>query len=110
MSREKYIRLEQLPNIGPSIAKNLRLIGVLCPRDLIKKDPYTLYEELCRKTRQRHDPCVIDVFISAVRFMQGEPKRPWWAYTSEHKRVLAGKHPLGPTGRSGGRRTRRGAA
>lgn len=88
MNREQYTRLEQIPNIGPSLAEDLRLIGVSHPRDLIRQNPYSMYEELCRKTRQRHDPCVIDAFISAVRFMQGEPKRPWWAYTSERKRVL----------------------
>jgi hypothetical protein len=92
MNREQYTRLEQIPNIGPSMAEDLRLIGVSHPRDLIGRNPYAMYEELCRKTRQRHDPCVIDAFISAVRFMQGEPKRPWWAYTSERKRVLAGEH------------------
>ncbi len=73
------------------MAKDLRIIGISHPRDLIGRDPYAMYDELCRKTRQRHDPCVIDAFISAVRFMQGEPKRPWWAYTSKRKRVLAGQ-------------------
>lgn len=67
------------------------------------RDPYLMYEELCRKTGQRHDPCVIDAFISAVRFMQGEPKRPWWAYTSERKSVLAGMDSLNPTKRPTGR-------
>jgi len=101
MNREQYTRLEQIPNIGPSMAEDLRLIGVSLPRDLIGRDPYAMYEELCRRTRQRHDPCVIDVFISAVRFMQGEPKRPWWAYTSERKRVLAGMDSFSPKCSSG---------
>jgi hypothetical protein len=34
----------------------------------------------------RHDPCMIDMLISVVRFMDGEPPQPWWAYTAEHKR------------------------
>jgi hypothetical protein len=91
MNRERYTSLEQIPNIGTSMAEDLRLIGLSHPQDLIGRNPYAMYEELCRKTRQRHDPCVIDVFISAVRFMQGEPKRPWWAYTLERKRMLADK-------------------
>ena len=90
LKREQYSRLEQIPNIGPSLAKDLRLIGVSHPKDLIGRNPYAMYEELCRKTERRHDPCVIDAFISAVRFMQGEPKRPWWSYTSERKQMLAG--------------------
>ena len=42
-------------------------------------------------TGDRHDPCVIDVFIAAVRFMAGEPSKPWWKYTPERKRTLAAK-------------------
>lgn len=89
MNRKQYTRLEQIPNIGPSLAEDLRLIGVSHPQELIGRNPYDMYEKLCRKTGQRHDPCVIDAFISAVRFMEGEPKRPWWAYTSERKQRLA---------------------
>ena len=90
MDREQYTRLEQIPNIGQALANNLRLIGIFYPRDLIGRNPYALYQELCRKTEQTHDSCVLDVFISAVRFMEGQPKRPW-AYTSERKGMLAGK-------------------
>ncbi len=88
MDREKFTRLEEIPNVGPSMAEDLRLVGVSHPRDLIWRDPYQMYEELFCKTGERHDPCVIDVFISAVRFMEGEPERPWWAYTSERKNKL----------------------
>ena len=48
-----------------------------------------LYDELCRVTGTRHDPCVLDVFLAAVRFMEGKPAKPWWAYTAERKRELA---------------------
>jgi hypothetical protein len=37
----------------------------------------------------RHDPCVIDTFLSAVRFMEGAPPQPWWHCTPERKRHLA---------------------
>ncbi len=79
-------RLEQLPNVGPSIAGDLRGIGVATPADLVGRDAYALYDDLCQVTGQRHDPCVIDVFLSAVRFMAGDPPRPWWHYTAERKR------------------------
>jgi hypothetical protein len=83
--------LEQIPNVGPSIAANLNKIGIQEPQDLPGKDPYQLFEHLCEVTGQRHDPCVIDVFIAAVRFMEGAAARPWWKYTQERKRYLA-KH------------------
>jgi hypothetical protein len=81
-------KLEQLPNIGPAMAADLRRIGFSQPGALKKGDPYKMYEKLCRVTNQRHDPCVLDVFISAVRFMNGAAAKPWWAYTAERKRKL----------------------
>jgi Pathogenicity locus len=34
---------------------------------------------------------LLDTFIAAVRFMEGEPKKPWWKYTAERKRELAAR-------------------
>lgn len=82
-------RLEDVPNIGPSIAGDLRGIGVSQPGDLPGRDPYALFDALCTATGIRQDPCVLDVFISAVRFMEGAPAQPWWHDTAERKRVLA---------------------
>ena len=86
--RSQFNELEQLPNVGPAIAADFRLLGVARPQDLIGRDPYALYDELCRVTKRRHDPCLLDTFIAAVRFMGGEAARPWWAYTAERKRAL----------------------
>ena len=91
MERSEFTRLEQLPNVGPAIAADLRLLGVARPGDLRGRDPYALYDELCRVTGQRHDPCLLDTFIAAVRFMGGEEAKPWWAYTAERKRRLAAR-------------------
>ena len=87
--RTEITDLRQIPNIGPAIAEDLRRIGVSSPQDLSGKDPYAMYEDLCRDTGVRHDPCVLDVFIAAVRFMEGESAKPWWEYTPERKRTLA---------------------
>ena len=58
------------------------------PIELINKDPYLMYDELCEVTQQKHDPCVIDIFISAVNYMKGDPPRNWWEYTKERKQKL----------------------
>jgi hypothetical protein len=89
--RASYIELTQLPNIGPATAADLQLLGIRSPAQLVGRDPYAMYDSLCRATRQRHDPCVIDVFISAVRFMEGAPARPWWRYTADRKARLGSK-------------------
>ena len=85
------LRLEDIPNVGPAIAADLRQLGITLPIDLLGRDPYAMYDDLCRLTGQRHDPCLLDTFIAAVRFMGGEPKKPWWKYTAERKRELAAR-------------------
>ena len=76
-----------------ALAADLELIGIHEPVDLKGRDPFQLYHDLCTVTAARHDPCVIDAFISAVRFMDGKGARVWWDYTAERKRVLAAAHP-----------------
>lgn len=96
ITRETAVLLEDLPNVGPSIAGDLRGIGVSHPGDLRGRDPYALFDALCTATGIRHDPCVLDVFISAVRFMEGAPAHKWWHYTDERKRMLAARAHSGP--------------
>jgi hypothetical protein len=90
--RAKTVReiaqLEDIPNVGRSIAGDLRLLGIALPADLVGRDPFAMYYDLCRMTGQHQDPCVIDVFMAAVRYMEGAPKKPWWKYTAERKRAL----------------------
>jgi len=81
-------RLVDIPNIGPSIAGDLRALGITEPRQLAGRDPYAMYEHSNRLAGVRQDPCLIDCFISAVRFMEGAPPHPWWHYTAERKRRL----------------------
>ena len=87
--------LEDVPNVGPAIAADFVRLGIRTPRELTGRDPYALYDELNRVTGTRHDPCVLDTFIAAVRFMDGAPARPWWKYTAERKRELATRRETG---------------
>ncbi len=89
-------QLEQLPNIGPSIAADLRRIGVLWPSDLASLDALQLYRQLCIVSGKRQDPCVLDTFMAACDFMRGALPRPWWDYTAERKQQgwLLGPHAL----------------
>lgn len=91
VARSGIEKLEDIPNIGAAIASALNTIDVETPADLVGKDPYRLYDKLCELKGERVDPCVIDIFISAVRYMGGEPSRRWWYYTAERKRVLEGE-------------------
>jgi len=55
--------LEDLPNIGKSIAGDLRCMGI-------------------------YNPCVLNVFMSAISFVHGNPAKPWWRFTKERKRRM----------------------
>ncbi len=83
--REKVEKLTDLPNIGPALAKELRFIGIETPQQLKGRDPRDLYNKLCSKSGKRHDPCVLDVFMSITDFMDGGEPRVWWDYTPKRK-------------------------
>ncbi len=85
MDREALKQLTDIPNIGKAMERDFHLLGINRPADLIGRDPYLLYEKLCEVTQVRQDPCVLDVFISAVRYMEGGPPKKWWAFTEERK-------------------------
>jgi Pathogenicity locus len=84
-SAAECLHLEQLPNIGPSLAADLRRIGIERPLDLQGQDAFTLYRRLCEATGQRQDPCVLDTFMAATDFMGGAAAAPWWSYTATRK-------------------------
>lgn len=91
VDRARLSRLTDLPNVGPSVAGDLAGLGFRTPHQLAGQDPFALYARLCVETGLHHDPCVLDTFISITRFLDGEPPRPWWAYTEERKRALGGR-------------------
>ena len=90
--RQTVTELTDLPNIGKAIAGDLRSIGIIHPQDLIGKNAYHLHAELCRVTGEKHDPCVIDVFLSVVDFIEGGDPVPWWKFTAERKKYLSRSH------------------
>ena len=77
--------LLQIPNIGPAMVADFHQLGITSPVQLVGNDPFVLYRRLCELTGVRHDPCVLDTFMSAVRFMEGASPLPWWHYTDERK-------------------------
>jgi len=88
MLRTTIIKLQDIPNVGKATEEDFKIIGIYKPVDLIGKDPYKMYTELCSITNLKHDHCVIDIFISAVSFMDGGPARKWWGFTEERKNTL----------------------
>ena len=81
-------QLEDIPNIGPSLAEDLRSMGITSPNQLKGKDGLALYRKLCKVTGARHDPCVADTFLAAVHFMDTGEALPWWKFTPKRKQML----------------------
>jgi hypothetical protein len=84
-NRDTVSQLDQLPNIGKGIARDLQSIGIDHPQKLIGKEPFELYELLCAQSGKQLDPCMIDVFMAVIHFMEGGEPRPWWSFTDERK-------------------------
>lgn len=74
--------LRRIPGVGPSIAADLRRLGVRRPSDLAGRDPQALYEEFEDLTGAHADRCLLYVFRCAVHFAGGIGGDPgllkWW--------------------------------
>jgi hypothetical protein len=64
--RKTVSRLDALPNIGSAIAKDLELIGIEHPRQLVGQNPFELYDRLCKTTGTRIDHCVVDAMLDLI--------------------------------------------
>jgi hypothetical protein len=81
--------LEQIPNVGPSIAGDLVRLNIRTPAQLRGKNPQRLYQRLCALDGVRHDPCLLDVFCAAVHFVTTGEAKPWWFFSRLRKRARA---------------------
>ncbi|RPJ83964.1 MAG: pathogenicity locus [Acidobacteria bacterium] len=74
--------LQSLPGIGPSLARDLRDLGVKRVADLGRRDPERLYVRLNQLRGQRQDPCVRYAFRCAAYAARTPRPRPhllkWW--------------------------------
>ncbi len=87
------VKLEDIPNVGPATAEDLRRMGIETPAQLSGQDPFKMYDQLCRIDNMRYDPCVLDVFLAAVHFIDTGESRTWWSFTKECKRRMLDRSP-----------------
>ena len=83
------LQLSDLANVGPATLGDLHRLGVRTVPQLARRDAMALYRSLCRRTGQRHDPCVIDVFMAIIHQARGGTAMPWWKFTKERKQLVA---------------------
>ncbi|MBN2869432.1 MAG: helix-hairpin-helix domain-containing protein [Campylobacterales bacterium] len=89
--RENVTRLTDLPNIGKTVAGDLKSIGIISPEQLMGQDPYDLYVRFCKAFGEKQDPCMLDVLMSITDFMDGGEPKAWWKYTPERKQRYGSK-------------------
>jgi hypothetical protein len=82
-------QLIDLISVGPSIRDDFAKLGITHVRQLAKAHPKQLYDQLCRLTGERQDPCVLDVFAAAVAQAKN-PRLPaeqcqWWYWSRKRK-------------------------
>jgi hypothetical protein len=86
MTRQRIRRapddLQTIPGVGPSLAQDLRELGIARVADLRGQDPEHLYARLIAQRGVHQDRCVLYVFRCAVYFAETaapEPERlKWW--------------------------------
>lgn len=80
--RDQADELQGIPGVGPSLAGDLRLLGIETVADLRHHDPEQLYRELEERVGHHVDRCVLYVFRSSVYFAgQTQPELEltrWW--------------------------------
>lgn len=91
LNPKQVVKFTQIPNVGPRVANDFKVLGLTKPQELAKQDPVKMYEKLQKITGSYQDPCVLDTFMAVVDFMKGAPPRPWWHYTPERKKLAQKK-------------------
>jgi hypothetical protein len=86
---ESTRRLGDLISIGPAMLRDFELLGVRSVPQLARQNPERMYARLNRLTGQRQDPCVLDVFCTAVAQAKN-PRLPaeqceWWYWSRKRK-------------------------
>jgi len=81
--------LADLGSVGPAMLQDFERLGVRTVAQLARRNPEQLYEELCRRTRQSQDICVLDTFRAAVAQARN-PRLPaeqtqWWYWSRLRK-------------------------
>ncbi|MBI9081421.1 MAG: DUF4332 domain-containing protein [Pseudodesulfovibrio sp.] len=77
-------RLQAIPGVGPSLAKNLLDMGYSSVPELSGENPEAMYRKTIELAEKHVDRCVLYVFRCAVYFAsnsQHEPEKlKWWTW------------------------------
>ena len=76
--------LQQIPGVGPAIARDLWKLGYRSVSELKHQNPELMYEKLCVLEGARLDRCLLYVFRCAVYYASNTVHDPellkWWRW------------------------------
>jgi hypothetical protein len=92
----KARELAELFSIGPAMLRDFELLGIRSVPQLARRNPKAMYATLNRVTGKRQDPCVLDVFCSAVAQARN-PRLPaekcaWWWWSRKRRQTIGGSN------------------
>lgn len=80
--------LLEIPGIGPSIAKDLRALGIMKVSDLRGRNPERMYDQSNRLRGVVQDRCLLYAFRCAVYHATEPRPRPrllkWWNWSDKN--------------------------
>ena len=77
--------LQDLKNVGKATLADLNLLGIASVKELASQDATELFHRMERKTGQRQDPCVWDVFAAIIHEAKTGQPTSWWEWTAQRK-------------------------
>ena len=87
VTRGRKDPLQTIPGVGPSIAQDLRELGIHAVDELRGRSPESLYEEHCAQKGCRVDRCWLYVARCAVYFASHQRHDPeklkWWNWKDD---------------------------
>lgn len=81
------ITLDQIPNVGKGLARELRQIGFNRPHHLRGQDPVVVYTKLVSNGMEPNLQTA-DILFAAIDFMNGGTPKPWEEFSEQRKKVL----------------------
>lgn len=76
-------RLQEIPNVGPAVARRLLALGFDGVEALRGQDPEALFARTEAQRGVPEDPCLLDTYRAVVAFADTGDDRPWHAFSRE---------------------------
>ena len=76
-------RLQEIPNVGPAIARRLAELGFDGAAALRGQDPEELFARTEAARGAPEDPCLLDTYRAIIAFADTGDVRPWHAFSRE---------------------------